>query len=153
MGDSQLVKLHSTKQEATGSYTEILDTMPNLGPIVDFAVLDLDRQGQGQVWPMPCYSSMHLFLYLSPILDFIIYNAHRLLALRSKHDLMQHNISTVHFPDCCLLWRWKEWFASNCEKWNWIQRACKHRVGWHEGYLEFAKVGPGYAPISYLVYR
>ena len=48
LGDSQLVKLHSNKL-ATGNYTELVDTMPNLGPIVDFAVVDLDRQGQGQV--------------------------------------------------------------------------------------------------------
>jgi DNA damage-binding protein 1 len=26
-----------------------LDSYPNLGPIADFAVMDLDRQGQGQV--------------------------------------------------------------------------------------------------------
>lgn len=31
------------------SYVEVVDSYPNLGPIVDFAVMDLDRQGQGQV--------------------------------------------------------------------------------------------------------
>jgi hypothetical protein len=33
----------------TGNYVEVLETFPNLGPIVDFCVVDLDRQGQGQV--------------------------------------------------------------------------------------------------------
>lgn len=28
---------------------EVLDSLPNLGPIVDLCVVDLDRQGQGQV--------------------------------------------------------------------------------------------------------
>jgi DNA damage-binding protein 1 len=28
---------------------QVLDTWPNLGPIVDFTVLDQDRQGQGQL--------------------------------------------------------------------------------------------------------
>lgn len=31
------------------TYVEVLDSMTNLGPIVDFCVVDLDRQGQGQV--------------------------------------------------------------------------------------------------------
>lgn len=31
------------------SFLEVLDTTTNLGPIVDFCVVDLDRQGQGQV--------------------------------------------------------------------------------------------------------
>lgn len=35
---------------------QVLDSQPNLGPIVDFCVVDLERQGQGQVWgrlPLP----------------------------------------------------------------------------------------------------
>ena len=28
---------------------QVLDSQPNLGPIVDFCVVDLERQGQGQV--------------------------------------------------------------------------------------------------------
>ncbi len=28
---------------------EVLETMTNLGPIIDFVVVDLERQGQGQV--------------------------------------------------------------------------------------------------------
>lgn len=31
------------------TYLELVDTFPNLGPIVDFVVMDLERQGQGQV--------------------------------------------------------------------------------------------------------
>lgn len=47
-GDSQLVRLHS-QADASGSYVEPLETFVGLGPIVNFAVVDLDRQGQGQV--------------------------------------------------------------------------------------------------------
>lgn len=49
LGDSQLVKLHAQKIAETNSYLEIVDSMPNLGPILDFNVLTSDRQGQGQV--------------------------------------------------------------------------------------------------------
>lgn len=35
--------------DASGSFVEILERYVNLGPIVDFCVVDLDRQGQGQV--------------------------------------------------------------------------------------------------------
>ncbi|KAM0921927.1 hypothetical protein ACQ4PT_006526 [Festuca glaucescens] len=47
-GDSQLVKLNLLP-DATGSFVEVLERYVNLGPIVDFCVVDLDRQGQGQV--------------------------------------------------------------------------------------------------------
>ncbi|ESQ55276.1 hypothetical protein EUTSA_v10024273mg [Eutrema salsugineum] len=47
-GDSQLIKLNR-KPDADGSYVEILEKYVNLGPIVDFCVVDLERQGQGQI--------------------------------------------------------------------------------------------------------
>ncbi|OIT21733.1 PREDICTED: DNA damage-binding protein 1 isoform X2 [Nicotiana attenuata] len=47
-GDSQLVKLN-LQPDAKGSYVEVLERYVNLGPIVDFCVVDLERQGQGQV--------------------------------------------------------------------------------------------------------
>lgn len=47
-GDSQLIKLHM-QPDAKGSYVEVLERYVNLGPIVDFCVVDLERQGQGQV--------------------------------------------------------------------------------------------------------
>eukprot|EP01018_Ginkgo_biloba_P003844 Gb_36569 [translate_table: standard] len=47
-GDSQLIKLH-LQPDAKGSYVEVLEKFVNLGPIVDFCVVDLERQGQGQV--------------------------------------------------------------------------------------------------------
>ena len=31
-----------------GSFVEVLETITGLGPIVNFCVVDLDRQGQGQ---------------------------------------------------------------------------------------------------------
>ena len=48
LADSQLVKLR-TESDETGNFVEILENFNNLGPIVDFCVVDLDRQGQGQV--------------------------------------------------------------------------------------------------------
>lgn len=60
-GDSQLVRLSATpvggSGGATPSFLEVLENYTSLGPIVDFAVVDLERQGQGQVtlvrtrWP------------------------------------------------------------------------------------------------------
>ncbi|GBG61192.1 hypothetical protein CBR_g19725 [Chara braunii] len=47
-GDSQLVKLNS-QPDPRGSYVEVLENFVNLGPIVDICVVDLERQGQGQV--------------------------------------------------------------------------------------------------------
>ena len=47
-GDSQLVKLNSSP-DPSGQFVELLDTYVNLGPIVDLSVVDLERQGQGQV--------------------------------------------------------------------------------------------------------
>uniref|UniRef100_A0A0D3GBK3 DNA damage-binding protein 1 n=1 Tax=Oryza barthii TaxID=65489 RepID=A0A0D3GBK3_9ORYZ len=44
----QLVKLN-LQADPNGSYVEVLERYVNLGPIVDFCVVDLDRQGQGQV--------------------------------------------------------------------------------------------------------
>lgn len=48
MGDSQLIKLNK-KPDQYGSHITVLDTFMNLGPIVDMCVIDLERQGQGQV--------------------------------------------------------------------------------------------------------
>lgn len=48
MGEIQLIKLN-LQPDAKGSYVEVLDRFVNLGPIVDFCVVDLERQGQGQV--------------------------------------------------------------------------------------------------------
>jgi DNA damage-binding protein 1 len=44
----QLVKLN-LQPDAKGSDVEVLERYVNLGPIVDFFVVDLGRQGQGQV--------------------------------------------------------------------------------------------------------
>ncbi|XP_028397691.1 DNA damage-binding protein 1-like [Dendronephthya gigantea] len=48
LGDSQLVKL-STKADKHGSYVQVMESFTNLGPIVDMVVVDLERQGQGQL--------------------------------------------------------------------------------------------------------
>lgn len=47
-GDSQLVKLNVTPDESN-SYVAIMETFTNLAPIVDMTIVDLDRQGQGQL--------------------------------------------------------------------------------------------------------
>ncbi|XP_071476122.1 DNA damage-binding protein 1-like [Diadema antillarum] len=48
LGDSQLVRLN-TEPDENGSFVAVMETITNLGPIVDMAVVDLDRQGQGQL--------------------------------------------------------------------------------------------------------
>ena len=58
-GDSQLVRLHAQPTRCPAdqtpatpdglTYVECLESFTNLGPIVDFAVVDLERHGQGQV--------------------------------------------------------------------------------------------------------
>ncbi|XP_065284154.1 DNA damage-binding protein 1-like [Dermacentor albipictus] len=48
LGDSQLIKLNSERNDQ-GSYVEIMEVFTNLGPIVDMCVVDLERQGQGQL--------------------------------------------------------------------------------------------------------
>ncbi|XP_014257625.1 DNA damage-binding protein 1 isoform X2 [Cimex lectularius] len=49
IGDSQLVKLNKGPNPETGSYVTIMETFINLAPIVDMVVVDLERQGQGQL--------------------------------------------------------------------------------------------------------
>ncbi|KAH8374751.1 hypothetical protein KR200_005352 [Drosophila serrata] len=46
-GDSQLVRLSS--ESIDGSYVIPVENFTNLAPILDIAVVDLDRQGQGQI--------------------------------------------------------------------------------------------------------
>lgn len=47
-GDSQLVKLNTVADE-NGAYVAPMETFTNLGPILDMCVVDLERQGQGQI--------------------------------------------------------------------------------------------------------
>ncbi|XP_072322013.1 DNA damage-binding protein 1 [Eucyclogobius newberryi] len=48
LGDSQLVKLNVDSNDQ-GSFVTVMETFTNLGPIVDMCVVDLERQGQGQL--------------------------------------------------------------------------------------------------------
>ncbi|KAL3145326.1 hypothetical protein ABBQ38_001586 [Trebouxia sp. C0009 RCD-2024] len=50
-GDSQLIRLHPEAVDPTqpSNFVEVMDVWTNLGPIIDLAVVDLERQGQGQV--------------------------------------------------------------------------------------------------------
>lgn len=43
-GDSQLIRLSKEKQQ--DSYIEVIGSYANLGPMVDFCVVDLEKQGQ-----------------------------------------------------------------------------------------------------------
>lgn len=48
-GDSLLIKLHPDRDPNTNSHVEIVEEYTNLGPIVDFDVVDFDGKGQCQV--------------------------------------------------------------------------------------------------------
>uniref|UniRef100_A0A2P2I8S4 DNA damage-binding protein 1 n=1 Tax=Hirondellea gigas TaxID=1518452 RepID=A0A2P2I8S4_9CRUS len=48
LGDSRLVRLNEVP-DANESFLTTMQTFPNLGPIVDMNVVDLERQGQGQL--------------------------------------------------------------------------------------------------------
>ncbi|KAF9543117.1 DNA damage-binding protein 1a [Mortierella hygrophila] len=48
LGDSQLVQLHENPDEQ-GEYVEIMETFTNIAPVLDFEVVDLEGQGQGQI--------------------------------------------------------------------------------------------------------
>lgn len=45
-----------------GSYVTVMETFTNLGPIVDMCVVDLERQGQGQVRPRPSMYELHVMV-------------------------------------------------------------------------------------------
>ena len=47
-GDSQLIRLLEQRDPETRSYVEVIDLYENLGPIVDFCIVDLENQGRGQ---------------------------------------------------------------------------------------------------------
>merc|ERR1719262_2825 len=47
-GDTQLLQLATAPNEQ-GEYLQELERWPNLGPVVDFTVVDQERRGQGQV--------------------------------------------------------------------------------------------------------
>lgn len=44
------IRLHAepVNPAEPNNFVEVLDSMTNLGPIIDFVVVDLERQGQGQ---------------------------------------------------------------------------------------------------------
>jgi DNA damage-binding protein 1 len=48
LGDSQLIKLH-TKPVNKNTYLSVMETFTNLAPITDMVVVDLEKQGQGQL--------------------------------------------------------------------------------------------------------
>lgn len=48
LGDSQLIKLN-TFADDNGSYVTPMESFTNLAPILDMCVVDLERQGQGQL--------------------------------------------------------------------------------------------------------
>ncbi len=49
LGDSQLIKLNEHQNDANKSFINVLETYTNLGPIMDMLVVDIEKQGQGQL--------------------------------------------------------------------------------------------------------
>lgn len=47
-GDSQLIKLNTTAGD-NGAYVTVMETFTNLAPIIDMCIVDLEKQGQGQM--------------------------------------------------------------------------------------------------------
>ena len=48
LGDSQLIKLTNQPNDQN-SYITTLETYTNLGPILDMLIVDIEKQGQGQL--------------------------------------------------------------------------------------------------------
>jgi DNA damage-binding protein 1 len=48
-GSSEAAAAASAGGDDGPNYVEVVDSWPSLAPILDFAVVDLERQGQGQV--------------------------------------------------------------------------------------------------------
>ena len=66
-GDSQLIRLLTERSEGDGedggeggdgSFVHVLETHPNLGPIVDLCVVDVEGQGGGQGQVVTCSGAM-----------------------------------------------------------------------------------------------
>ena len=49
LGDSQVIKLNDTLTDSCTSHLSILETITNLGPIVDLAVVHCENQGPDQI--------------------------------------------------------------------------------------------------------
>jgi hypothetical protein len=69
LGDSQLIRLN-TEADDNGSYVSLMETFTNLAPIVDMVVVDMDKQGQGQL--ITCSGrasfSIYFMLFLKSVL-------------------------------------------------------------------------------------
>lgn len=48
-GSSEAAAAAAASADDGPNYVEVIDSWPSLAPILDFAVVDLERQGQGQV--------------------------------------------------------------------------------------------------------
>ncbi|KAI9321688.1 mono-functional DNA-alkylating methyl methanesulfonate N-term-domain-containing protein [Dichotomocladium elegans] len=48
-GESQLVYMNNTRKMPDENILEVIEEFPNIGPILDFCIVDLDKQGQGQL--------------------------------------------------------------------------------------------------------
>ncbi|KAH8956048.1 hypothetical protein BDL97_07G017700 [Sphagnum fallax] len=107
-GDSQLIKLNS-QADAKGSYVEVLESFVNLGPIVDLCVVDLERQGQGQV--VTC-SGAYKDGSLRIVRNAIGINEKTLFCHNAIHDqLIQVTASTLRLVDAKSRRQLNEWKA------------------------------------------
>lgn len=60
--------------DENGSFVQIMETFVNLGPIVDMCVVDLERQGQGQVIVTAVYVTMVLLASIFVTIKNIVIN-------------------------------------------------------------------------------
>lgn len=49
LGDSQLIKLYTNPRDEDATFIKICETYANVGPISDMCLVDLEKQGQGQL--------------------------------------------------------------------------------------------------------
>ena len=60
MGDAQLIRLNTVVDEVNGRYVSLIETFSNLAPIIDMVVVEMDKQGQGQL--ITCSGNFNLLL-------------------------------------------------------------------------------------------
>ena len=72
--------------DSSGSYVQVMETFTNLGPIVDMCIVDLERQGQGQVSEPATLRGERLVFYID-WLSFVYFLIFHVLARSMLHLL------------------------------------------------------------------
>lgn len=92
--DDCLLQLNTEANEQ-GSYVQVMETFTNLGPIVDMCVVDLERQGQGQVLTAhsvfcSCnilYCDVYCTCFCFILLAFLV-----MISTNSNTDILSHSM-------------------------------------------------------------